>query len=123
VERKIGSGEKCALSSSEGRDVLKKQTAGHSAKSYRALGRKIQVYHNTVEKYLTKMRVFRKTENPAPKTTVRQQSVIKARLKLLTQNIFSVKSIYKCNMDDESYFTVFYYSYKLKFSISFSKRY
>jgi hypothetical protein len=27
-------------------------------------------------------------------------------LKLLTQNFFSAKSIYKCVMDDESYFTV-----------------
>jgi hypothetical protein len=41
-----------------------------------------------------------------PKTTARQQSVIKTRLKLLTQNFFSAKSIYKCVMDDKSYFTV-----------------
>jgi hypothetical protein len=85
---------------------LKKQTAGRSAKSYRELGRKIQVHHNTVKKYLTKMGVHRKAKKSAPKTTVRQQSVIKARLKLLTQNFFSTKSIYKCVMDDEFYFTV-----------------
>jgi hypothetical protein len=59
---------------------------GRSAKSYREFGRKIQVHHNTVKKYLTKMEVD------------------------LTQNFFSAKSIYKCVddelMDDESYFTV-----------------
>jgi hypothetical protein len=65
--------------------------------------RKIQVHHNTVRKYFTKMEIHRKA---APKTTARQQSVIKARLKLLTQNYFSAKSIYKCVMDDETYFTV-----------------
>jgi hypothetical protein len=35
-----------------------------------------------------------------------KQSVIKARLKLLTQNFFSAKSFCKCVMDDESYFKV-----------------
>jgi hypothetical protein len=34
VKRKIGSGKKCALSSSKVRAALKKQTAGRSAKSY-----------------------------------------------------------------------------------------
>jgi hypothetical protein len=47
VERKIGSGKKCALSPSKFRATLKKQTAGRSAKSYCELGRKIQVHHNT----------------------------------------------------------------------------
>jgi DNA-binding CsgD family transcriptional regulator len=42
------------------RAALKKQTAGRSAKSYRELGRKIQVHHNTVKKYLTKIGVHRK---------------------------------------------------------------
>jgi hypothetical protein len=85
---------------------LKKQTAGHSTKSYRELGRKIQVHHNTFKKYLTKTRVHRKAKKFAPKTTSRQQSVIKARLKLLTQIFFAAKSIYKCVLDDDSYFTV-----------------
>jgi hypothetical protein len=76
---------------------MKKQTASRSAKLYRELGRKIQVHHNTVKKYLTKMRVHRKAKKIAPKTTAHQQSVIKAWLKLLTQNLFT---------DDESYFTV-----------------
>jgi hypothetical protein len=52
------------------------------------------------------MGVHRKAKKSAPKTTARQQSVIKARLKLLTQNFFSAKVIYKCMIDDESYFTV-----------------
>jgi hypothetical protein len=52
------------------------------------------------------MEVHRKATKSAPKTTPRQQSVIRARLKLLTQNFFSAKSIYKCVMDDESYFMV-----------------
>jgi hypothetical protein len=52
------------------------------------------------------MGVHRKAKKSTPKTTARQQSPIKARLKLLTQNFFSVKSFYKCVMDDESYFTV-----------------
>jgi restriction endonuclease S subunit len=52
------------------------------------------------------MKVHRKAKKSAPKTTARQQSVIKARLKLLTQNLFSAKSIYKCVMDDKSFFTV-----------------
>jgi hypothetical protein len=51
---------------------------------------------------LTKIGVHRKA-----KTTVRKQSVIKeSYVKLLTQNFFSVKSIYKCVIDEESYFTV-----------------
>jgi hypothetical protein len=83
---------------------LKKQTAGRSAKSYRELGWKIQAHHYTVKKHLTKMGVHHKKS--VPKTTARQQSFTKTRLKLLTQNFFSAKSIYKCVMDDESYFTV-----------------
>jgi DNA-binding transcriptional regulator YhcF (GntR family) len=78
---------------------LKKQTAGRSAKSYRELGRKIQAHHNTVKKYLKKMEVHRKTQKLVPKTTAPQQSVIKARLKLLTQNFFSTKLIFKCVME------------------------
>jgi hypothetical protein len=46
------------------------------------------------------MGVHRKAKKSAPKTTARQKSVIKARLKLLTQYFFSAKSIYKCLMDD-----------------------
>jgi hypothetical protein len=49
---------------------------------------------NTVKKYLTEMGVQR------------QQSVIKPRLNILMQNLFFVQSIYKCVIDDESYFTV-----------------
>jgi hypothetical protein len=98
-ERKIGSGKNCALSSSKARSkvrtALKKENAGRRAKPY-----------NTDKKYLTKMEVHYKAKTSAPKTTARQQSVIKARLKLLTQNFFSAKSIYKCVMDDESFFTV-----------------
>jgi hypothetical protein len=93
VERKIGSGKKCVLSPSA---ALKKQTTGRTAKSYRELGQKIQVHHNTVKKYLTKIEVHCKAQESPPKTTTRQQSVIKARLKLLTQKNFSAESIYKC---------------------------
>jgi phage gp16-like protein len=64
--RKIGSGKKWALSSSKVRVALKKQTAGRSTKSYRELRRKIQVLHNTVKKYLTKMGVHRKAKKSAP---------------------------------------------------------
>jgi hypothetical protein len=58
-------------------------------------------------KFITTLskRSQKRAKKSAPKTTARQQSVIKARLKLLTQNLFSAKSIYKCVMDDESYFT------------------
>jgi hypothetical protein len=87
------------------RAALKKQTVCRSAKSYRELGQKIQVNHNSVKKYLTKMGVHRKAKKFALKTTAHQQSVIKARLKVLTQNFFSAKSIYKCVMDDESWLT------------------
>jgi hypothetical protein len=52
------------------------------------------------------MRVHCNAKKSAPETTARQQSVIKARLKLLQQNFFTAKSIYKCVTDDESYFTV-----------------
>jgi hypothetical protein len=78
-----------------------------SSKVYAALNKQRggRVHHNTVKKYLTKMSIHRKAIKTAPKTTERQQSVIKARLKLLTKNIFSEKLIYKCVMD-ESYFTV-----------------
>jgi hypothetical protein len=41
------------------------------------------------------MEDHRKSKKSTPKTTERQQSVIKARLKLQTQNFFSIKSIYK----------------------------
>jgi hypothetical protein len=70
------------------------------------LRRKIQVHQNTAKKYLSTMRFHRKAKKSVPKTTARQKSVIEARLKLLTQNFFSAKSIYKCVMDDESYFMV-----------------
>jgi hypothetical protein len=86
-ERKIGCGRKCALSSSIARAALKKQTAGRILKSYREL-------------------VHRKAKNSAPKTTSRQQSVIKARVKLLTQKFSFAKFIYKYVMAAESYFTV-----------------
>jgi hypothetical protein len=95
--------KKCALSSSKVRAALKKQTAGRSPKSYRELERKIQVHHNTIKKYLPKMEVHRKSKKSALKTTARQQTVIKVRL---TQNFFSAKLIYKCLMDDRSYFTI-----------------
>jgi hypothetical protein len=98
--RNIGSGRKCALSSSKAPAALRKQTVGCSAKSYRELERKIQGHHNAVKKYLTKKGVHRKAKKFAIKTTARQQSVIKARLKLLTQNFVCVKSIYKCVMTD-----------------------
>jgi hypothetical protein len=54
------------------------------------------------------MKVHRKDKKSTPKTTARQQPVIKARLKLLTQNFFSAKSIYKykCVRDEEPYFMV-----------------
>jgi transposase len=42
LERKIGSGKKCALSSSKVRAALKKQ-------SYRELEPKIQIHHNTAK--------------------------------------------------------------------------
>jgi hypothetical protein len=79
MERNIGSGKKCAFSSSKVHAALKKQTAGCCAKSYRELGRKIKFHHNTVKKYLLKMRVHRKAKKFAPETTARQQSNIKAR--------------------------------------------
>jgi hypothetical protein len=41
------------------------------------------------------MGAHRKAKKSAPKITARQQSVIKAGLKFLTQNFFYVKSIYK----------------------------
>jgi hypothetical protein len=44
LKRKFGSSRKCALSSSKVCAALKKQTAGRSAKSYRELGRKIQIH-------------------------------------------------------------------------------
>jgi hypothetical protein len=46
---------------------------------------------NTVKQYLTKMRALKPQH---------------VNTKLLTQNFFSVKSFYKCVMDDESYFMV-----------------
>jgi hypothetical protein len=82
----FGSGKKCAFSSSKVRAALKKQTADRSAKSYRQSEWKLQAHH---KKYLTEMGVYRKAKKSTPKTTERQQSVIKARLKLLTQNFFS----------------------------------
>jgi hypothetical protein len=57
-------------------------------------GPKIQVHHNTVKKYLTKIEVHQKAKNSAPKTTARQQSIIKARLKLLTRNPILLKINY-----------------------------
>jgi hypothetical protein len=56
-------------------------------------------------KYLTKIGV-QQSRKSKPKTTARQQSVIKATLKVLTQNFLSVKSIYKCVIVDDFFFTV-----------------
>jgi ATP-dependent protease HslVU (ClpYQ) peptidase subunit len=55
VEKKIGSGQKYAFSSSKAQATLKKQTAGSSSTLYRELGQKIQIYHSSVKKYLKKM--------------------------------------------------------------------
>lgn len=104
--RKPGSGRKCALKDSKVRANLKQQTAGRSAKSYSELGRKFKVHRDTIKMYLTKMGVNRKAKKSAPKTTERQEAVIKARLKLLSLDYFAPKSTYICVMDDESYFTV-----------------
>jgi hypothetical protein len=65
---------------------------------------KIQVHYNTVKKYFKKMGVHLKVKKSAAKT--RQQSVIKARMKLLTQFFFTVNLSTNCMIDDESYFTV-----------------
>jgi hypothetical protein len=87
--------EKYALSSSKIRAALKKQAAGRTN------------FITTLKKYLNKMEVHRKAKKSASKTTARQRSGIKARLKfLMTQIFFSAKLIYKCVMDDESSFTV-----------------
>jgi hypothetical protein len=104
VKRKIGSWKKCAFSSSKVRAALKKQTPGCSANSYCESGKKIQVYHNTVKKYLTKVGVHhRKAKKSTPKTTTRQ-SVIKARLKLLRPIFFSAKSIYGNEWQHQGYY-------------------
>jgi hypothetical protein len=52
--------------------------------------------------------VYSKAKKFVLKITAREQSVIKARLKFLSPDVnnFFVKSIYKCVMDNESYFTV-----------------
>jgi hypothetical protein len=52
------------------------------------------------------MEVHCKAKKSTSQISARQQSVIKARLKLVMQNFFFAKSIYKCVTDDESYFTV-----------------
>jgi hypothetical protein len=46
MDKKIGSGRKCALLSSKPYAALKHQTAGCSAESYLELRWKIQVHHN-----------------------------------------------------------------------------
>lgn len=106
MDRKPGSGKKCQLSDSKIKAKLKAETVGRSAKSYRELGRKYKVTGNTIKKYLLDMQVKKKSKKSAPHTTELQESVIKSRLKLLSQNYFSVNLNYKCVMDDESYFTV-----------------
>lgn len=106
VERKIGSGKKCALQDSKIRAKLKAETVSRNAKSYAVLARKYEVSDKTVKKYLQDMNIKRKKKKSAPLTTDRQENVIKSRLKLLTQSYFSATSIYKCVMDDESYFTI-----------------
>jgi hypothetical protein len=45
---------------------------------------------------------MQKAKKFAPKTTSRQQSIFKAKLKLY---VFSLKLIFKCVMNDDSYFT------------------
>jgi hypothetical protein len=66
---KIGSGQKFAPLPSKSCATLKKQTAGCSAKSYRKLGQKIQIHHNTIKKYSKKMKIHRKA---TPETTASQ---------------------------------------------------
>jgi hypothetical protein len=95
VARKIGSAKKCAISSSKVRAALNKQTAGRSAKLYRELGLKIKVHHNTVKKYLTKMRVHRKAKKFTPKTTstIRHQNQVEPRA--LFSKIMACHFLYK----------------------------
>jgi hypothetical protein len=81
----------------QARAAFKKQIVDCSVKSYRELEWKFQVQHNTVTKYLTKIAVQRKAENPYLKFTALQQTVIKATLENL---------IYKCVIVDEFFFTV-----------------
>jgi hypothetical protein len=85
----------------------KKQTAGRSAKSYHELGWKIQVHHNTLKKYLTKMGVYRKAKKSAPSKLQQNYSITSTIRHQSWRKLFSAKSIYKCLMDDdESYITV-----------------
>jgi hypothetical protein len=100
VEKKFGSGRKCALSSSKAHATLKKPTTVRSAKSYRELGGR--------SKFITTLSesIWQRWEcSSASKTTAPQKSVIKAVLKLLTQNLFSIKSIYKSSF--QSYLAIF----------------
>ncbi|KAI4469764.1 exonuclease phage-type/recb c-terminal domain-containing protein [Holotrichia oblita] len=55
IERRKGSGKKCVLSDSKVRALLKTETVGRSAKSFRQLGRKYGVDKNTIKKYLQLM--------------------------------------------------------------------
>jgi hypothetical protein len=71
--------KKFDLSSFKACAALRKQIAGCSARTYRELGRKIQIHHNTVNKYLTKIDGHCKAKKSAPKTTViRHQSYVDA---------------------------------------------
>jgi hypothetical protein len=71
--------------------LIIEEIIGRSDKSYRELGRKIQVYHKTAKKYMTKKGVHRKAKKSAPNTRARKKFVIKAGLKLLMQ-CFSLKN-------------------------------
>jgi hypothetical protein len=78
VDRKLGSYRKCALSSSKGCAALKKQTVGRSAKLYR----------EDLSSSQHSLKVFDKS---TPKTTAREQFVIKVSLKLLMGLIWGLK--------------------------------
>jgi hypothetical protein len=62
VDGKINSGQNCVLRPK----LVEKRTATHSGKWHRKLRQKMQVHHNTVQKYLTKMGVHRKGKKSAP---------------------------------------------------------
>lgn len=94
------------MQGSKTRAKLKAETGGHTAKSYRQLGKKYKVDKKTLKKYLRDMDIVKLKRKTVPAITEKQEGVIVKRLRHLSQDLFSAKSNNICVMDDESYFTV-----------------
>lgn len=105
VERSMNEYSNKAKNKKKNLIKLKRITKNTKHKSYRKLGKKLNLHHKTVKKYLNELQIKRRCKKSIPKATLNQSKTQKYRIKKMVNELFKNKKCLKVLMDDESYFT------------------